>query len=69
MPDELARDLRADQEERLVDVVDVARCDKFAVNTIRGDTGEIVATRGMTEVERELHRKWRGQKSSGRCSA
>lgn len=56
---ELAQVVRTGQEERVVDVFDMPDAEKFAVNTVRTDTGEIVATRGMSEVERELVRKQR----------
>jgi hypothetical protein len=49
----LARIVRERAEEREVPIVEQSDFEAGAVNTVRTDTGEIVATRGMTPEERQ----------------
>jgi hypothetical protein len=49
----LAEIVRARREDRDVPVVEEQDFDAGAVHTVRTDTGEVVATRGMTPDERQ----------------
>jgi hypothetical protein len=49
----LARIVRERAEEREVPIVEQSDFEAGAVNTVRTDTGEVVATRGMTPEERQ----------------
>lgn len=60
----LARVVRERHEDREVPIMETSDYELGAINTCRTDTGEVVATRGMSQEERQQSLFDRNRKSS-----